>query len=134
VGPRSYLRTPSINDETDVNRNDPEPQRIYHIADQARWKAAAETGMYSAPSLLSEGFIHCSFAHQVQRSLDKFFADADAVVVLEIDPMLMQAELRFEPADGDTFPHVYGEINTDAVVMAALVERDERGGLTFAGR
>jgi uncharacterized protein (DUF952 family) len=125
---------PDNNDETDVKQNDPEPQRIYHIADPAGWRNSAEGGMYSVPSLQSEGFIHCSFAHQVQRSLDKFFSDADAVVILEIDPALLQSELRFEPADNDTFPHVYGEINVDSVVVAAHVARDDKGALTFAGR
>jgi uncharacterized protein (DUF952 family) len=117
-----------------VKHNDPEPQRIYHIADPERWKEAAAEGMYAPESLERERFIHCSFAHQVQRSLDKFFADRDAVIILEIDPLLLQSELRFEPADDDTFPHIYGEINVDAVVMAALATRDEEGALTFAGR
>jgi uncharacterized protein (DUF952 family) len=115
-----------------VKHNEAEPQRIYHIADPERWKSAAERGLYAADSLESEGFIHCSFAHQVQRSLDKFFRDADAVIILEIDPLLLQSELRFEPADDDTFPHIYGELNVDAVVMAELVQRNETGELAFA--
>jgi uncharacterized protein (DUF952 family) len=117
-----------------VKHNDPEPQRIYHIAEPERWRTSADSGMYASPSLASEGFIHCSFAHQVQRSLDRFFADADSVIILEIDPLLLQGELRFEPADDDTFPHLYGELNVDAVVMAELVARDDEGRLTFAGR
>lgn len=114
-----------------MKHNEPEPQRIYHIADAERWRASAESGMYSAPSLESERFIHCSFAHQVQRSLDKFFSDADSVVILEIDPLLLTSELRFEPADNDSFPHIYGEINADAVVAAELVMRNEAGELAF---
>jgi uncharacterized protein (DUF952 family) len=117
-----------------VKQNDPEPQLIYHIAEPELWKTSAEAGTYAAPSLKSEGFIHCSFAHQVQRSLDKFFADADSVIVLEIDPLMLQSELRFEPADDDTFPHIYGELNADAVVMAELLMRDEKGELAFPRR
>jgi uncharacterized protein (DUF952 family) len=117
-----------------VNKNETDPQLIFHIADHDRWKACAESGSYSPESLASEGFIHCSFGRQVQRSLDKFFAKSDEVILIEIDPVLLKSELRMEDADGDSFPHIYGEINLDAVVVAELLVRDEEGRLTFNGR
>jgi uncharacterized protein (DUF952 family) len=35
--------------------------------------------------------------------------------------------LKYEPADGDSFPHIYGPINTDAVVAQKVVLPDEDG-------
>ncbi|MBC8145497.1 MAG: DUF952 domain-containing protein [bacterium] len=117
-----------------MTNNDAQPQLLFHIAEHDRWKACVDSGKYSPASLATEGFIHCSYERQVQRSLDKFFASHDEVILLEIDPVLLRSGLKVEPADGDSFPHIYGEINTDAVVVAELIIRDGNSRLTFNGR
>jgi len=35
---------------------------IYHIARRADWESARSSGLYTADSLATEGFIHCSTA------------------------------------------------------------------------
>ena len=40
---------------------------IYHITRRADWQAALAAHAYTADSLASEGFIHCSTAQQVLR-------------------------------------------------------------------
>jgi uncharacterized protein (DUF952 family) len=37
---------------------------IYHITSKEAWQNAQAAGYYSHPSLETEGFIHCSEAHQ----------------------------------------------------------------------
>ena len=36
--------------------------------------------------------------------------------VLRIDPHLVRAEIRWEPAAGSLYPHIYRPLNLDAVV------------------
>lgn len=56
--------------------------------------------------------------------LERYFAGRDDLVLLEIDPARLRAELKYEPApDGELFPHVYGPLNIDAVVGVTLPER-----------
>ncbi len=66
------------------------------------------------------GFIHCSFAEQLDATRRRFYAGRDDVVVLRIDPALLDAEVRVEDlhGTGESFPHVYGPIRLDAVVEA----------------
>jgi uncharacterized protein (DUF952 family) len=103
---------------------------IYHITLPADWLAAETTGELSPLSLETEGFIHCSDRRQVERSLNRFFSGIDEVLVLEIDPELLHAEVRYEGADNDSFPHIYGALNVDAVVAVMPVEGGG-GGFAF---
>ena len=88
---------------------------ILHITSQANWRAAMEAGAYSGESLASEGFIHCSTPGQVERTANKFYAGQFNLLVLHIDTERLAAELRWEAADGDEFPHIYGPLNLSAV-------------------
>ncbi len=89
-------------------------ESIYHVTTAAAWDAEGE--LITAASLESEGFIHCSTRAQLERTLRVHFAGQTGLVVLEIDPRRVTAELRWELADGMPFPHVYGPIPRAAVV------------------
>ena len=92
------------------------PVRIFHIAHTSEWADALENGSYRTGSLESEGFIHFSTGRQLLRTANKFYYGDRNVVLLLIDPGKLAAELRYEPiADGQEFPHLYGELNLDAV-------------------
>jgi uncharacterized protein (DUF952 family) len=103
---------------------------IYHLATPAAWNNTAHD--YRADSLDSEGFIHCSFADQVARSANRFYAGADALLVLHIDPQRLTSPLKVEAAgSGELFPHVYGPINRAAVVRAEALRRGADGAWAF---
>jgi ligand-binding SRPBCC domain-containing protein/uncharacterized protein (DUF952 family) len=94
-------------------------QALYHIATVADWEAGRAAGSYRAPSLESEGFIHCSSRPQLAPVARAFFAGRTDVVVLRLDPARLDAEVRWEDAPGPTpgpFPHVHGPIPVAAVV------------------
>ena len=59
---------------------------ILHITTAPEWEAARATGEYRAPSLESEGFIHCSTPAQVVHVGDWFYRDVPDLVLLCIDP------------------------------------------------
>jgi glutathione S-transferase len=101
--------------------------RLFHLALRDDWRVAVEHGDYQrstlGKSLDDEGFIHCSFASQVQRIADGVYRDRQDVVLLTIDPSRLSAEVRVESfdADGEPFPHIYGPLPIDAVVLAQSV-------------
>jgi uncharacterized protein (DUF952 family) len=97
--------------------------RIFHLALVDEWeRAVAGCGPYERStigrSLAEEGFIHCSTAVQVAATAERFYGGRDDVLVLEIDPSRLDAEVRVEDlaASGEEFPHVYGPVPLSAVV------------------
>jgi anti-anti-sigma factor len=97
---------------------------FFHIALAADWAAAQSAGEYTMSTrgrtLAEEGFIHCSFADQVDATAARFYADVDDAVVLRIDPRRLTARVEVEDlyGTGERFPHVYGPIPVTAVVDA----------------
>jgi uncharacterized protein (DUF952 family) len=96
---------------------------IYHITTQTEWDVAARTGLYEAASLKEEGFIHCSQPGQVEGVLERYFKGKTNLVKLVIDTEKLTHRLIYEwsPSTTDTFPHVYGPVNTDAVVAVEKI-------------
>jgi uncharacterized protein (DUF952 family) len=90
---------------------------IYHITTRKAWQTDLSEGDYRPPSLTSEGFIHCSFAQQIPATARRYFSGQSGLVLLEIDADRLNADLRIEPGGdtGDSFPHLYGPLNLDAV-------------------
>ena len=68
-----------------------------------------------------DGFVHCSTEDQVVNVADTRFRGQKGLVLLCIDTDKVTAEIRYENLEGgqELFPHIYGEINTDAVVQVA---------------
>jgi uncharacterized protein (DUF952 family) len=91
---------------------------IYHVTTAAEWKSAQEKGFYEAASLKTEGFIHCSEQHQVAGVLERYFKDKNGLVKLVIDTSKLNSRYvqEWSPSTRDTFPHIYGPVNTEAVI------------------
>ncbi|MBI5856946.1 MAG: DUF952 domain-containing protein [Sphingobacteriales bacterium] len=91
---------------------------IYHVTPAAEWNVAKQKGFYEHLSLIDEGFIHCSQEHQVAGVLERYFAGKTDLVKLTIDTDKLTSKFVFDwsPSTADTFPHVYGPINIDAVI------------------
>jgi uncharacterized protein (DUF952 family) len=99
---------------------------IFHITSRVAWAEAQKRGEYRAQSLTTEGFIHCSTLAQVLPVANNFYKGQSGLILLEIEPTLLAAKLKWEaPAGGlppvgvpagDQFPHIYGPINLDAVI------------------
>jgi uncharacterized protein (DUF952 family) len=104
---------------------------IYHLVTPSLWHATPDQP-YRAGSLGTEGFIHCSYAHQVAASANRFFASAGELLVLKIDPARLRCPLKAEAAgSGELFPHVYGPIDRDAVTSVRPLARDPSGKWVF---
>jgi uncharacterized protein (DUF952 family) len=108
------------------------PSRIFHIAGQDKWQDALENGAYAAESLDKEGFIHFSTGRQLLRTANKFYFGRQDVVLLEVNPRKLAAELHYEPIeDGEEFPHLYGPLNLDAVTSVMKFSPDEGGAFSW---
>ena len=92
---------------------------IFHIAQQADVIEARLSGQYVCDSLTTEGFIHCCLDTQLQGVIERYYQGVSDLLLLGIDPGLLQSELRFENTVGgdEDFPHIYGQINLDAVFL-----------------
>lgn len=114
------------------------PGGLLHLAVAAEWERAQRSGTYERStidtSLAEEGFVHCSFPHQVQGTADRYYRGRDDIVLLRIDADRVAAEVRVESAsDGDGYPHVYGPIPVDAVTSAVPVPMAADGRLDLEG-
>jgi uncharacterized protein (DUF952 family) len=91
---------------------------IYHVTTASEWKEAKQKGFYETPSLKEEGFIHCSQPEQVPGVLERYFSGQTGLVKLVIDTDKLTSQFIYDwsPSIADTFPHVYGPINADAVI------------------
>lgn len=97
---------------------------IYHVTTQQAWDEAFDKGFYAAPSLADEGFIHCSTAEQVAGVLERYYQGMHHLIKLVIDPDLLKSELKYElaPSVNELFPHVFGNINLDAVIEIETIK------------
>ena len=92
---------------------------IYHIVLPGAW-AAFDTDLYEHPSLASEGFIHCSFANQLDVVIERYYSGEGRVVVLEIETDNLMSRMIKEPSTNrEIYPHIYGPINRGAIVSVA---------------
>jgi uncharacterized protein (DUF952 family) len=115
---------------------------IFHIARSEAWacrdaganrQEQAAAGSYRPEMFPVEGFVHCSTRDQVVKVADARFRGQSGLVLLCIDTDKVAAEIRYENLEGarELFPHIYGEINTDAVVQIAEFEPGVNGYFTL---
>lgn len=107
---------------------------ILHICTESAWAEVPEGGVYTDPSLDSQGFIHCSDVGTVHIPANAVFRGRTGLVLLEIDPAKVGAPVVWEDGDpphpaGIRFPHVYGPIPRNAVT--AVYEFPVQGDGSF---
>lgn len=96
---------------------------IYHIVTLTEWELQKNNTHYTHPSLLVEGFIHTSTKEQLAATIKRYYANEEKVVVLTIDSSKVQPEIKYElaPSINQLFPHLFGELNLDAVVEVKVL-------------
>jgi uncharacterized protein (DUF952 family) len=100
---------------------------IYHITTKTEWEQQSAAAHYKSQSLNQEGFIHCcSTDLQVKGVLQKYFVEQTDLLLLYIEPTKLTAELKYELATNqEVFPHIYGEMNKEAIVKIADIQTEE---------
>ena len=95
-------------------------QTIYHFTTRHEWESSIGSVQHVSPSLFDEGFIHCCTLDQVSAISQHYFSGRTDALILEIDPRVLRSQLVYEWSTQleQIFPHIYGPINTDAVIEA----------------
>ena len=106
---------------------------IFHITALDAWDRTKAEGSYQPEAFAAEGFIHCSTREQVVRVADARFRGRRGLVLLCIDTEKVVAEIVYENLEGgrELFPHIYGGLNTDAVVEVLEFEPGVDGSFSF---
>lgn len=105
----------------------------YHLTPAAWWNEADPQAPLGAPSLATEGFIHCTTgaAEMVATANRQYRDDPRDFVVLTLDLDRLTSPWRVEdPAR--IYPHVFGPIDRAAIVDVRPMPRDaDRAFLPF---
>jgi uncharacterized protein (DUF952 family) len=97
------------------------PEVLVHLCSADEWSFAKAQGVLRPESLASAGFIHLSTPQQVHLPANRLYRDRDDLVLLHIDPVRLDAPIRWEsgvPTDPESmlFPHLYGALPVSAVI------------------
>jgi uncharacterized protein (DUF952 family) len=106
--------------------------RLYHITSKQNAVEAEKAGTYEPAAFGREGFIHCSYAHQVVAVANRIFRGRPDLVLLEIDPAALGCPVVDENLEGgsELFPHIYGRLKMTAVVRVHDFSCDSDGGFS----
>lgn len=103
---------------------------IFHLLSENEWKKYREGGAYRPPSLDEEGFIHCSAGWQVEQTANRLYNGVRKMLLLVIDVATLEPEIRYEEGEeggGELYPHVYGPLNTGAVIDKIQLRPEQDG-------
>ena len=104
----------------------------YHLVPEPVWAERGEAREYVPEAYDADGFIHCTNGLDELVKVGNMFymGDDRAHVVLALDINKIESEVRYDDPDR-IYPHIYGPLNTDAVIGEFAVERESDG--TFTG-
>lgn len=101
--------------------------RIYLLMTPDDFARATDKGTWVPDSFKVEGFIHASPADQLTRVANKHYSRFDELCVVTLQADRVHAEIRWEPAAGSLYPHIYGPLNMDAVEEISTARKGEDG-------
>lgn len=103
--------------------------RIFHLALRSEWETARRVGNYTTStlgrSLAEEGFVHASRGDQWQGVRDRYYRGVTeplVLLVIDTDRLVSPVVEETPPGSAESFPHVYGPVNTDAVVQVVPLD------------
>jgi len=108
------------------------PSALVHLCSNDEWRSAQAAGEHRPDSLKANGFVHLSMPEQVHLPANRLYAGRTDLVLLRIDPALLNAPIRWEPGvatdpDAMLFPHLYGALPVNAVINVTPYLPDGQG-------
>jgi uncharacterized protein (DUF952 family) len=99
-----------------------------HLTPVDIWTAQAQFPEYVPEAFAAEGFIHCTHGEALVVEVGNRYyrADPRPYCLLTIETARVVARIVYEDPD-QVYPHVYGPLNTNAVVAVRRVERSPDG-------
>ena len=107
--------------------------KIYKILTPDQWSAfQSDASFAGAPIDLSDGYIHFSTAEQAKETADKYFADHNDIVLLELDAEAFAENLKWEPSRGGAlFPHLYATLSIESIQESWTMQRGSDGMFSY---
>ena len=105
-----------------------------HLVPEPVWRTQAGGETFFPEGFAAEGFVHTTQGEAMLLEVGNRYyrTDPRPYLVLDVDLDRVGADVRFDAA-GPSFPHVYGPIETAAVIRVRRVERDEEGAFAALG-
>ncbi|MEM6319519.1 MAG: DUF952 domain-containing protein [Bacteroidota bacterium] len=96
---------------------------IYHVVKPVYWAQFSDKDNYVPERYEEEGFIHCCTEAQIDHVLTNYYKGVPKIFLLQIEVERLTSELKWEPAIGQLFPHIYGPMNKEAVVDMRTIKQ-----------
>lgn len=102
---------------------------ILHVLRKSTWERFKDQSKYEHTSLQNEGFIHFSTPFNMHFVTPNFKDIEDELVILCVDESKLIHQVKYEadPVSNEKYPHLYGSLNTDAIIMVLPYLKDESG-------
>jgi uncharacterized protein (DUF952 family) len=118
----------------------PAPGVLVHLCGIDEWSTARRRGgIRPAASGAGAQFIHLSTPEQVHLPANRLYRGRADLVLLQIDPALLDSPVRWEPGvatdpESMLFPHLYGPLPVRAVIrVTAYLPRPDGSFPPVAG-
>jgi uncharacterized protein (DUF952 family) len=97
------------------------PDVLVHLCGVEEWSRARSRGGIRPDASGSAAFIHLSTPEQVHLPANRLYRGRDDLVLLHVDPTLLDSPVRWEPGvatdpESMLFPHLYGPLPVSAVI------------------
>lgn len=100
----------------------------YHLVPKEVWERQRGSGSYLPEAFEADGFIHAT--NGLDRLLwvaNQFYrTDLRPQTVLVLDVAALSSPMRYDD-ENEAFPHIYGPLNSDAVIGELSVQRGDNG-------
>jgi uncharacterized protein (DUF952 family) len=102
---------------------------IFHITPGDYWEKAKARHFFWPDNFKENGYIPCANADQLLDSAQYLYKARLHQKVLYINPDKVKAQIVYEDLHktGQNFPHIYGTLNTDAVLKVVDFKPNENG-------
>jgi uncharacterized protein (DUF952 family) len=102
---------------------------VYKIVDQEEWRKAQQSGCYEGSADdHRDGFIHLSFADQVESTAARHFRNRSGLVLVAFAAETLGEALRLETSRGGAlFPHLYSALPPSAALWERPMTLDGNG-------
>lgn len=93
---------------------------LYKICPRGIWRQAVEKGVFEGMQVdFRDGYIHLSSGAQVAETAARHFAGQEDLLLIAVDALRLGEALKWEPSRGGAlFPHLYGSLAMNAVLLA----------------
>lgn len=102
---------------------------LFHITTREEWKEYQSNSNYKPETFEKQGFIPCSSGDQLEETANRLFSDKDKILLLVIDVSTLGENIKYEMDEerGEKFPHIYGPLNTSAVIDKIDISAEKKG-------